>query len=102
MLIPGGTPMPRTEEEWAAIARYVRHAANKVIAEDLPLCLPGEPQECGQAAQRHVLEWAAALKAAAHHLIEESAPSQDQAAYYAGSLYKEKLSALRQDAARPV
>ncbi|MFE7127975.1 hypothetical protein [Streptomyces sp. NPDC057617] len=91
--------MSRTDEEWAHIARYVRHAVNKVGPE-LPLCLPGEPQECGQSAQQHVLLWAADLKARAHHLIEESAPSRDEATYYAGPLYKDKLSVLRDSSGR--
>ncbi|HEY8979357.1 MAG TPA: hypothetical protein VIU15_07215, partial [Streptomyces sp.] len=56
------TGVQRPEEEWAAIARYVRHAANKV-GPQLPLCLPGEPRECGRPAQQHVIAWAAHLKA---------------------------------------
>ncbi|WP_370748229.1 SPASM domain-containing protein [Streptomyces sp. MnatMP-M17] len=55
--------------------------------------------EAGQSAQQHVLLWAADLKATAHHLIEESATSHDEAAYHAGSLYKDKLSALRDSSA---
>ncbi|MEV0035091.1 hypothetical protein [Streptomyces sp. NPDC050804] len=92
--------MPRTDEQWKRTAIYVRHAYNKLSVRDLPLCLPGEPQECGQSAQQHVLLWAADLKAAAHHLIEESAPSHDEAAYHAGPLYKDKLSVLRESSAR--
>ncbi|MFD8965233.1 hypothetical protein ACFV0C_09545 [Streptomyces sp. NPDC059568] len=92
--------MSRTDEEWAHIARWVRYAANKVGRPELPLCLPGEPQECGQSMQQHVLLWAADLKAAAHHLIEESAPSHDEAAYHAGPLYKDKLSVLRASSGR--
>ncbi|MFE3736809.1 hypothetical protein [Streptomyces sp. NPDC059134] len=91
--------MLRTEEEWGRIARYLRHAANK-IGPDLPLCLPGEPRECGQTAQQHVLLWASDLKARGHHLIEESAPSHDEAVYYAGPVYKDKLAMLRDDSER--
>lgn len=39
-----GTLDVQSEDEWLSVARYVRHAANKLLAEDLPLCLPGEPQ----------------------------------------------------------
>jgi hypothetical protein len=87
----------RTDEEWAVIAGYVRHAANK-IGPELPLCLPGEPQECGRTAQQHVLAWAAALKAAAHHVIEQAAPSQARAAHVAGPLYQRRLAELRAQA----
>ncbi|MER8073768.1 hypothetical protein ABTZ59_36720 [Streptomyces sp. NPDC094034] len=92
--------MPRTDEQWQRTAMYVRHAYNKLSVRDLPLCLPGEPKECGQSAQQHVLLWAADLKAAAHHLIEESAPSHEDAAYYAGTLYWDKLSVLRDSSER--
>ncbi|WP_432005370.1 hypothetical protein [Streptomyces parvus] len=85
----------RSEEEWAVIAGYVRHAANK-IGPALPLCLPGEPQECGRTAQHHVLAWAASLKASAHHIIETSAPSQARAAHVAGPLYQRRLTELRE------
>ncbi|MET8975421.1 hypothetical protein ABZX85_07340 [Streptomyces sp. NPDC004539] len=88
------TGVRRTEEEWAAIARHVRHAANKV-GPQLPLCLPGEPRECGRPAQQHVIAWAAHLKAAAHHLIEESTPSGARGAHAAGPLYRRRLSELR-------
>ncbi|WP_052865616.1 hypothetical protein [Streptomyces niger] len=89
----------RTEEEWAAIARYVRHAANK-IGPDLPLCLPGEPQECGRPAQQHVLAWSAHLKAAAHHLIEQATPSRERGAHAVGTLYQRRLTELRDQSAR--
>ncbi|AJT65624.1 hypothetical protein T261_3964 [Streptomyces lydicus] len=84
----------RTEEEWEQIARYVRQAANKV-GPPLPVCLPGEPQECGRGAQQHVLAWAAALKAAAQHIIEEAAPSPARAAHVAGPVYQRRLAELR-------
>ncbi|ANW17311.1 hypothetical protein [Streptomyces clavuligerus] len=84
----------RSDEEWAVIAGYIRHAANK-IGPTLPLCLPGEPQECGRTAQQHVLAWSAHLKAVAHHLIEQSAPSQARAAHVAGPLYQRQLTELR-------
>ncbi|MCX5197241.1 hypothetical protein OOK31_25640 [Streptomyces sp. NBC_00249] len=84
----------RTEEQWAVIAGQVRHAANKLGA-PLPACLPGEPRECGRSAQQHALAWAAEVKARSHHLIEVYAPSAEAASYAAGSLYKERLAALR-------
>ncbi|MEV6957176.1 hypothetical protein [Streptomyces sp. NPDC051183] len=93
----GWPPPPgqqRTEEQWATIAGMVRHAANK-LGSPLPLCLPGEPQQCGRAAQQHALAWAAELKARSHHLIETYAPSAEAAAYAAGPLFKERLGALR-------
>ncbi|MFJ6748059.1 hypothetical protein ACIQNI_07660 [Streptomyces sp. NPDC091266] len=85
----------RTEEDWDVIARHVRHAANK-IGPALPLCLPGEPQECGRSAQQHVLAWSAAVKAAAQHLIEQAAPSPARAAHVAGPLYQRRLEELRE------
>lgn len=85
----------RTEDDWLTIARHLRHAANKVLPEPLPLCLPGEPGACGQDARQHVLGWAGELKAAAHHLIEDTAASADEGAYFAGAFYKERLEALR-------
>ncbi|MFJ7266669.1 hypothetical protein ACIQV3_08365 [Streptomyces sp. NPDC099050] len=88
----------RTEEQWAAIAGQVRHAANKLGAA-LPACLPGEPRQCGRSAQQHALAWAAELKARSHHLIEVYAPSVEAASYAAGPLYKERLAALRVPAA---
>ncbi|MDI5963694.1 hypothetical protein [Streptantibioticus silvisoli] len=86
----------RTPDEWLDIARFVRHAANKLAPAPLPLCLPGEPQACGQDAQRHALGWSAELKALSHHLIEAAADSQEEAAYFAGTFYKERLAALRE------
>ncbi|MFJ3973956.1 hypothetical protein [Streptomyces sp. NPDC090021] len=83
----------RNDEQWTAIARQVRHAA-KNLGPALPLCLPGEPQQCGRSARHHALGWAAELKAQAHRLIEACAPSEQTAAYAAGSLYKERLTAL--------
>ncbi|MFW6691598.1 hypothetical protein [Streptomyces sp. MAR4 CNX-425] len=88
-------PVQRTDEQWALIAGYVRHAANK-LGDDLPVCLPGEPKECGRPAQQHVLAWAAELKARAHHLIETSAPSEEHAAHAAGPLYRRRLEELRE------
>ncbi|MER0242166.1 hypothetical protein AAHZ94_09040 [Streptomyces sp. HSW2009] len=88
----------RTEEDWATIAEYIRHAANK-LGPTLPLCLPGEPQECGRSAQQHVLAWSAHLKARAHHLIEQSAPSEERAAHVAGPLYVRRLAQLRAEQA---
>ncbi|MFF2331313.1 MULTISPECIES: hypothetical protein [unclassified Streptomyces] len=84
----------KDEDQWLTIARYVRHAANK-LGPELPLCLPGEPQECGRSAQQHVLAWSAHLKAVAHHLIEEAAPSAARAAHVAGPLYQRRLGDLR-------
>ncbi|GAA2127121.1 hypothetical protein [Streptomyces synnematoformans] len=89
-----GAPV-RSDEEWAQIAGYTRHAANK-LGDDLPLCLPGEPDECGRGPQQHVLAWAAELKARAHHLIETSAPSEARAAHVAGPLYRRRLEELRE------
>ncbi|MFI1826741.1 hypothetical protein ACH41E_09905 [Streptomyces sp. NPDC020412] len=85
----------RTEDEWAVIAGYIRHAANKIAPQPLPLCLPGEPDECGRTAQQHVLAWAAHLKAAAHHTIEQAAPTQARAAHVAGPLYQRHLADIR-------
>ncbi|GAB2801740.1 hypothetical protein [Streptomyces daliensis] len=87
----------KTEEQWASIAGHIRHAVNKVSPEQLPVCLPGEPQECGRSAQQHALAWAARLKAAAHHMIEQYAPSPARAAHVAGPLYQRYLSELRAD-----
>ncbi|WP_327169581.1 hypothetical protein [Streptomyces subrutilus] len=84
----------RSDEQWTAIAGQVRHAANK-LGQPLPLCLPGEPRQCGRSAQQHALAWAAELKARAHHLIEGYAPSAEAASYAAGTLFKERLGALR-------
>jgi hypothetical protein len=91
---PAPPGQQRTDEQWATIAGMVRHAANKLGAA-LPLCLPGEPQQCGRSAQQHALAWAAEVKARAHHLIESCAPSEGAATYAAGQLYKERLTALR-------
>ncbi|MBZ4319561.1 hypothetical protein [Streptomyces huiliensis] len=87
-------PAHRTDEEWADVARYLRHAANK-IGPALPLCLPGEPQECGRSAHQHVLAWGAAVKAAAQHVIESAAPAPAHAAYAGGPLYQRRLAELR-------
>jgi hypothetical protein len=103
MWLGDGQPDPtayRTDEDWTAIAGYLRHAANK-IGPPLPLCLPGEPQECGRSSRQHVLAWGAALKAAAQHVIEEAAPSPAHAAYATGPLYQLRLSELRSQAATP-
>ncbi|CAM5682838.1 hypothetical protein SAVIM338S_07387 [Streptomyces avidinii] len=89
-----GRAVERTEAQWALIAGQVRHAANK-LGSPLPLCLPGEPRQCGRTAQQHALAWSAELKARAHHLIESSAPSEEAAAWVAGPLFKERLVALR-------
>lgn len=87
--------MERTEEEWARIAGYVRHAVNKLAPQPLPLCLQGEPQACGKDAREHVLLWSAELKAVAHSLIETSAATHEDAAHYSGPLYRQTLEALR-------
>lgn len=86
--------MERTEEEWMIVARYVRYAVNKVASRPRPLCLPGEPQACGQDARQHVMLWAADLKAAAHLLIEDSAGSHDERIYYTGQYFRDKLAAV--------
>ncbi|MCS0639065.1 hypothetical protein NX801_26165 [Streptomyces sp. LP05-1] len=77
----------RGEEEWATVAGYVRHAANK-LGPALPLCLPGEPQECGRSAQQHVLAWGAVLKARAQDVIDQAAPAPGYAAFAGGTLYQ--------------
>ncbi|MFE5901117.1 hypothetical protein ACFQ67_27385 [Streptomyces sp. NPDC056488] len=88
----------RTEDQWLTEARFIRHAANKLLPKDLPLCLPGEPGECGRGAQQHVLAWGAALKAAAQHVIENASPAPAYT-YYAGqTLYQRSLSDLRAQA----
>lgn len=89
----------RTEDDWLTIARYIRHAADK-LGPVLPLCLPGEPQECGRPAQQHVVAWSAHLKAVAHHLIEQSTPSEARGAHAAGPLYQRRLAELRAHSAR--
>ncbi|MER5771476.1 hypothetical protein [Streptomyces sp. NPDC001985] len=95
-----GDPVERHEEQWQLFAGYVRHAANKV-GPTLPLCLPGEPQECGRDARQHTLAWAAALKAAAQRIIETSTATPAESSYYAGQLYLRRLAALREgDSAR--
>lgn len=86
----------RTEEESAAIARHLRHAANK-LGPQLPLCLPGEPQECGRNSHQHVLVWAAAVKAAAQNLIETESSTGAQAAFTAGPLYQRYLDGHRRE-----
>ena len=91
------TGVRRSEEEWAALARHVRRAVNEV-GPALPLCLPGEPQECGRPAQQHVLAWAACLKAVAHHLVEQSTPSKARGAHAVGPLYRRQLALLREGA----
>ncbi|MFJ4687808.1 hypothetical protein ACIQNG_20225 [Streptomyces sp. NPDC091377] len=91
--------MERTEEEWATVAGYVRHALNKLAPSPLPLCLPGEPQACGKDAQEHVLLWSAELKAVAHNLIETSAPTHDAATHYSGPIYRATLESLRESRA---
>lgn len=93
----GGTvAVHRADEDWAQIARFVRQAANKVGGPSaVPLCLPGEPQECGRAAREHVLAYAAALKAHAQRLIDTHAPAPAHAAYAGTVLYQRKLSELR-------
>ncbi|MFM9615004.1 hypothetical protein [Streptomyces niveiscabiei] len=88
-------PVHRTDEEWTQIARFIRQAANKV-GPSLPLCLPGEPKQCGRTAQQHVLAWSAHLKAVAHHLIEQSTPSEARGAHAAGPLYQRRLAELRE------
>lgn len=90
----------RTEDEWLTIARYLRHAANK-LGPQLPLCLPGEPQECGRTAQQHVIAWAAHLKAVSHHLIEQATPSEPRGAHAIGPLYQRRLSELRASTSAP-
>lgn len=85
----------RSEEDWAQIARYVRGAANKLARPELPLCLPGEPQECGRTARQHALVWAAAVKARAHRLIETTAPTSAHGTNAAGPLYQHYLAELR-------
>ncbi|MFE5771460.1 hypothetical protein ACFQ7O_24205 [Streptomyces sp. NPDC056485] len=93
-----GQPDPfayRTEEDWAAIAGYVRHSANK-LGQPLPLCLPGEPQACGRSSRQHVMAWGAELKARAQRVIEDAAPSPAHATYASGPLYQHHLATLRQ------
>ncbi|MER7748301.1 hypothetical protein ABT013_23900 [Streptomyces bacillaris] len=92
----GSATAHRTEEEWLDVARYLRHAANKLLPQPLPLCLPGEPQQCGRAAQQHVLAWGAVLKAAAQHVIEDASPAPAHALYAGQTLYQRSLAELRE------
>ncbi|WP_367123827.1 hypothetical protein [Streptomyces phytohabitans] len=85
----------RSDEEWLSVARFVRHAANKLLAEDLPLCLPGEPRQCGRPARQHVLAWGAVLKAAAQQVIEDASPSPAHSSYAGQTLYHRSLAELR-------
>ncbi|GGZ28330.1 hypothetical protein GCM10010387_22210 [Streptomyces inusitatus] len=94
-----GDPVERHEEEWERLAMYVRHAANKV-GPHLPLCLPREPQECGRDGRQHALAWAAALKAAAQHIIETNTATPAESSYYSGQIYLRRLTALRAQPAR--
>ncbi|WP_234384580.1 hypothetical protein [Streptomyces sp. MMG1121] len=82
------------DEEWLTVARYIRHAANK-LGPELPLCLPGEPQQCGRPTQQHVIAWSAHLKALSHHLIEPATPSEARGAHAAGPMYQRRLAELR-------
>ncbi|MEV7844114.1 hypothetical protein AB0O50_09015 [Streptomyces cyaneofuscatus] len=91
----GSATAHRSEDAWLDIARYVRHAANKLLPHPLPLCLPGEPQQCGRAAQQHVLAWGAVLKAAAQHVIEDASPAPAHAHYSGHTLYQRSLAELR-------
>ncbi|WP_030372301.1 hypothetical protein [Streptomyces rimosus] len=86
-----------TPEQWLQLARFARQAANK-LGEALPLCLPGEPRECGRDGKQHALAWAALVKARAHHLIETTAPTAAQAAFCTGPLYQRHLTELREKA----
>ncbi|MER8234748.1 hypothetical protein [Streptomyces sp. NPDC094049] len=91
----------RTEEQWLDRARFVRHAANKLLPAGLPLCLPGEPQQCGRSAQQHVLAWGAVLKAAAQLVIEDASPAPAYASYAGQTLYQRSLTQLRPPAVAP-
>ncbi|GGU78138.1 hypothetical protein ACFWGE_06130 [Streptomyces bacillaris] len=97
----GSATAHRTEEEWLDVARYVRHAANKLLPHPLPLCLPGEPQECGRAAQQHVLAWGAVLKAAAQHVIEGASQTPAHVLYAGQTLYQRSLAEMRERTASP-
>ncbi|MFD4537558.1 hypothetical protein ACFWNL_29075 [Kitasatospora sp. NPDC058397] len=88
----------RTPDQWLDVARYVRHSANK-IGDPLPLCLPGEPHECGRSAQQHAVVWGAVLKARAHHVIEMAAPTQEYGTWAAKTHFRRLLDKLR---AKPV
>ncbi|MFF2543964.1 hypothetical protein ACFVUY_15515 [Kitasatospora sp. NPDC058063] len=85
----------RTADQWLDVARYVRHAANK-IGDPLPLCLPGEPHACGRSAQHHAVLWGGVLKARAHHVIEMAAPTQEYGAWAAKTLYRVEVDKLRE------
>ncbi|MER7045811.1 hypothetical protein [Streptomyces jumonjinensis] len=91
-------PVKRTDEYWEQMARFMRQAASKA-GPPLPLCLPGEPQECGRDGRQHTLAWAAALKAAAQHIIETNAATPAETSYYSGQLYQRRLVALRTETA---
>ncbi|WP_406113904.1 hypothetical protein [Kitasatospora purpeofusca] len=91
--VPNGWPA-KTPDQWLDVARYVRHAANK-LGEYLPLCLPGEPNECGRSAQQHAVVWGADLKARAHHVIEMAVPTQEYGRWAAGTLFRGRLDELR-------
>ncbi|MFF7492675.1 hypothetical protein [Streptomyces rubiginosohelvolus] len=95
-----GNAIRRSEDEWLTVARYLRHAANK-LGPQLPLCLPGEPQECGRTAQQHVIAWAAYLKAVSHHLIEQATPSEARGAHAIGPMYQRRLAELRASTSAP-
>ncbi|MER7763269.1 hypothetical protein [Streptomyces sp. NPDC097619] len=90
----GEPAVRRSEGEWAVLAGRIRLAANG-LGEALPLCLPGEPEECGRSAQQHALAWAAEAKARAHRFIEVNAPSEHTASAFAGPFYKDRLGVLR-------
>ncbi|MQS39889.1 hypothetical protein [Streptomyces katsurahamanus] len=94
-----GNAVERTEEQWELFARYVRQGASKV-GPPLPLCLSGEPQECGRGGRQHALAWAAALKAFSQHIIETNAATPAEISYYSGQVYQRRLVHLRTETAR--
>lgn len=81
MTAPTPQPEPLTPAWWMQEIRLVRTAL-KALGIELPPCLPGEPQDCGQPLPAHYAAELAMLMAKAQVLIEVNTPEIAQEALH--------------------
>lgn len=98
-MMPDWTPESEwTFEEWVFETRAVRDAL-AALGVQVPKCLPGEPEDCGESPWAHYASYLAILKANAQFMIETnlSHPAPGVAVHYGENVYEHALEEARQD-----
>lgn len=86
-------------EQWTKEAKAVREAL-ATIGVIVPHCLPGEPEDCGEAPWAHYASYAALLKANAQLMIEVNlakGPDNSVVQHFGELVYEDEVNRLRRD-----